>query len=226
MILLSKVRKIRWWVSQRAERMWWDHYLKSKTPKDYLIWKKEYWHRFLSKCSIHIDVNAQVYDAGCGPAGIYTVLKNSKIVAVDPLLDSYAKLAHFDKNSYPVVEFINTRIEDYFSEIPFDIIICINAINHVEDIGRSLKMLNRNLHDEGFMVLSTDVHRNSYLKKLFQLIPGDILHPHQYDLTDYEKMLKENNFVVDRKIVLKTGTIFDYYAFIVSKLNKDIEVQG
>lgn len=226
MILLSKVRKIRWWVSQWAERKWWNHYLKSKTPEDYLRWKKEYWQRFLSKCAIQIDVKARIYDAGCGPAGIYTILKNSTIVAVDPLLDSYTKLAHFDKSSYPGVEFICTRIEDYLSKVPFDVIICINAINHVEDIAKSLKMLNYNLNKDAFMVMSTDVHRNPYLKKLFQLIPGDILHPHQYDLADYEKMLKENNFVVDRKIVLKTGTIFDYYAFIVSKINKDIEVQG
>ncbi len=225
MILLSKIRKYKWWVSQKAERLWWRLYLKDKSPEDYLQWKKEYWHNFLNLIGIKINNYSVIYDAGCGPAGIFTVLNEPQIIAVDPLLNKYINLVHFNLTDYPNTQFICSRIEDYKYQKGFDIIFCINAINHVEDIDLALSMLNKNLKATGVMILTTDVHRTNLLKKLFQLIPGDILHPHQYNLADYEKKLKENNFAVDKLIRIKSGTIFDYCAFIVSKLNKDIEVQ-
>jgi len=224
--LLSKVRKYRWWVSQKAERLWWRYYLKDKSPVEYLRWKMEYWQNFLKLTGIKISDNSTVYDAGCGPAGVFTILKVPTVIAVDSLLDTYSQLVQFDKADYPNVQFISSRIEEYLNTKSFDIIFCVNAINHVEDIDLALSMLNKNLNADGTLVLTTDVHRTNLLKKLFQLIPGDILHPHQYNLADYEKMLKEHNFVVNKRIRLKSGTIFDYCAFIVSKLNKDIEVQG
>ena len=226
MILLSKIRKYKWWVSQKAERLWWRRYLKDKSPEEYLQWKREYWYNFLALTGVQVNNNDLVYDAGCGPAGVFTILNESQVIAVDSLLNNYNQLTQFNKEDYPNVRFISSRIEEYLNTAGFDIIFCVNAINHVEDIDLALSMLNKNLKAEGSMVLTTDVHRSNFLKKLFQLFPGDILHPHQYNRADYEKMLKEHNFVMDKIITLKSGTIFDYCAFIVSKLNKDIEVQG
>ena len=40
------------------------------------------------------------------------------------------------------------------------------------------------------------------LKYIFRLLPGDILHPHQFDLEEYKGMLKKAGFQIE-KVMLK-----------------------
>ena len=217
MILSGIYGKWRWAISQYAEKRWWNSYLKDKDQYEYLNWKKQYWSKFLQTIEIDISEDRLILDAGCGPAGIFLVLNNNRVVAIDSLLDGYVKNGLLNNTLYSNVEFINTSVEDYKSSMDYDYIFCINAINHVRDINMSLKMLNQNLKSDGLIILSTDTHKHNFLRSLFQWLPGDILHPQQYNSQDYERMLERSNFIVKKKIVLKSGTIFDYCVFIAGK---------
>jgi 2-polyprenyl-6-hydroxyphenyl methylase/3-demethylubiquinone-9 3-methyltransferase len=69
----------------------------------------------------------------------------------------------------------------------------------------------------GDLLLTVDAHNYFLLKKIFQLIPGDILHPHQYSLPDYAQMLQKHRCTIHKTQRLKKGHLFDYWAIWVKK---------
>lgn len=209
---------IRWKMAQAAEIRWWKRYLKEKSVEDYLTSKRQYWHRVLATLEPYLLPIEEVLDAGCGPAGIFMIFPDSKVKAIDPLLSQYeAQLPHFSKVNYPNVKFENVSFETYVPSQKYDTIFCLNAINHVANIERSLDVLFDALKPGGQLIISTDAHKYNLLKKIFQCLPGDILHPHQYDAREYAEMLTARGGEILQTLVSKPGNIFDYVIYVVRK---------
>ena len=207
---------LKWKIAQKLEISWWRRYLRSKSPDEYLCWKRNYWVDFLKKLDLKIPAGATVLDAGCGPAGIFTVFEKNKVVALDPLLDKYDSLPHFQKKNYPNTNFINKPLET--ADLPvFDWIFCLNAINHVADLEKSMDTIARSVSPGGRLVLSIDAHNFRFLKHIFRLLPGDALHPHQYDLREYENMVTSRGLELEQSVLIKKEFIFDYYALVARK---------
>ena len=78
--------KFRWKIAQFFEAWWWRNYLRGKSIPDYLEWKRQYWWAFLEKIELNVGPEANILDAGCGPAGIFILFPENKVTAVDPLL--------------------------------------------------------------------------------------------------------------------------------------------
>ncbi len=210
----------RWKTAQYAERKWWQQYLKNKDVTQYLNWKKEYWKNLLLKCHHYFILKTEynILDAGCGPAGIFIAFDKNKVTAFDPLLDTYElDLNHFKKSMYPNVEFINAGLEDFSSGKMFDVIFCMNAINHVHDISKSVDKLIEHAVTGAYIVITIDAHTHTIFKKIFQLLPGDILHPHQYDLNEYQNMLTQRGCTIEGTELLKHAFFFDHYMLIAKK---------
>ncbi len=202
---------LRWKIAQYFEIRWWKRYLYKKPVEEYLDWKRQYWWQFMEKVGVEIPKESRVLDAGCGPAGIYMILNDYKVVGLDPLLEEYARnLVHFDPAQYPWVSFVDTPLEAYEPKEPFDVICCLNAINHVDNLEKSLQVLSQSLKPGGLFIISTDAHNYLLLKHIFKLLPGDILHPHQYNLKEYQTIIAETGLAVERTIRLKKGKIFSY----------------
>ena len=109
--------QLRWQIAQFFEMRWWRRYLSGKEKDAYLDWKKNYWRALLDRLDLSIPNGATVLDAGCGPAGIFTVLPTNKVDALDPLLDQYERhLPHFRKSDYPQVHFICAPLEQFEPE--------------------------------------------------------------------------------------------------------------
>ena len=212
---MGKTDSWRWRVAQRAELQWWQSYLDGKQPELYLNWKRAYWEDFLAQSALQIDAGARILDAGCGPAGIFTILPDHAVTALDPLLDEYTnKLPHFRPGDYPSVTFISRALENFETEDRFDLIFCLNAINHVADMDAALDRLIAALAPGGTLALSIDAHNYSLLKYIFRALPGDVLHPQQHDLADYHGALTRRGLDVTRSVLLKEEAIFDYYLLI------------
>lgn len=216
---MSFISSMKWQIAQFAEIRWWRNYLYKKTPEKYLAWKRNYWINFLeeNKDIIQLTDQSAVLDAGCGPAGIFSILPNMKVVAIDPLLSHYKSLPHFDKQNYPWVDFREIQIEHFNTDKKFKTIFCLNVINHVSQLKQAIDNLVRHLEPNGQIVITVDVHRWYLLKLLFSLFPFDILHPHQYTLNQYLKLLiakkpKQINFRL-----LKKERVFNYYLISIVK---------
>lgn len=234
--------KLRWNVAQAMEIRWWQRYLKNKAVTDYHVWKRAYWHQFLDeigfpKNEIIKKIKAQnienqrgteggqfslFLDAGCGPAGIFIIFDDEdqsiRVDALDPLLNEYeTKLPHFKKSNYPQTQFLAKPLEHLDAQEKYDFIFCINAINHVADLQKSFQQLVNAAKRGTTLVVSIDAHNFQPLKHLFRLIPGDILHPHQYDLHEYETMLANCGCRVEKSVLAKKEFIFNYYILIATK---------
>ena len=213
------ITKLKWNIAQKLEYNWWQKYLKNKDPKQYIKWKTDYWNKLLSELSNHITLplNKTVLDAGCGPAGIFLALHQNTVYAIDPLLDKYQNLPHFNVEKNDFVTF-NCQTLESFSEVEsYDYIFCLNAINHVREIDLCYDNLVKALKPGGIMVISTDAHKYSFLKRVFQLIPGDVLHPIQLEISEYDEFLLKRNMKVIKNINYEKGKIFDYYITLAKK---------
>lgn len=205
--------ELKWKLAQAAEIRWWDKYLKTRDKEEYYQWKKSYWNDFISNLKLDLTVPGQtILDAGCGPAGIFTALQNQRVYAVDPLLDKYsAKLKQFDPSEYPNVTFVNSTLERFKTAENFDVAFCLNCINHVKSIPSSLANIFNLLKPGGELVLSTDAHNYGLLKFFFQIVPGDLLHPHQYGIEEYNRFVRNAGFQIRKTQMIKSDKIFSYW---------------
>lgn len=214
-------QKWRWNTAQMAEKKWWQLYLKNKDVDTYLTWKKNYWAGLIDQClqSFPLNPDLSILDAGCGPAGIFMNFSHHQdVVAFDPLINDYEKdLDHFKKTWYPNVQFVNEGIESFKWPYLFNRVFCMNAINHVQDIQLSFERICNLVKTDGYLVITIDAHNHRLFKSLFRLLPGDILHPHQYDLSEYKHMIEKNGLKIMTEIKLKSEFFFDHYLLIAHK---------
>jgi 2-polyprenyl-6-hydroxyphenyl methylase/3-demethylubiquinone-9 3-methyltransferase len=210
---------LKWKLAQKIEYQWWVRYLKKKNPTEYLDFKIRYWKKMLGAIEdvVNIQQSDAILDAGCGPAGIFIALNNNKVEAIDPLLDKYINLPVFKPSNFGWTNFRNIPLEALEDKEKYNVVFCLNAINHVNDIDLCCKNLVDSLKPKGFLVMSTDAHRHPFLKKIFQLVPGDMLHPIQLDIEEYASFFEKNQVKLVKKILYKRESIFDYYILIAQK---------
>jgi 2-polyprenyl-6-hydroxyphenyl methylase/3-demethylubiquinone-9 3-methyltransferase len=211
------MKKLKWRVAQWFEIRWWKNYLHGKNKQEYLAWKKNYWLNILEKITdvAPVDANKTVCDLGCGPAGIFIALPDNKVTAVDPLINRYENISPvFCKADYPNAQFVESTIEDFTGSQKFDIVFCMNCINHVSDIDKGFDKLKEVCADNGTVVVSIDAHNFSLFKFLFRLIPGDVLHPHQYDLQEYKSFLEKRGLKILKTELLKQEFLFGHWVLV------------
>jgi 2-polyprenyl-6-hydroxyphenyl methylase/3-demethylubiquinone-9 3-methyltransferase len=194
--------------------------LNDKSPAEYLDWKRNYWLDFLNKIDFsEKDIQLPIIDIGCGPAGIFMILNNKSCTAIDPLLQKYeADLSIFTKEKYPNVAFETTDFESFKTTNKYKTVFCINAINHFIDIQLSFNKLYNLTENKGTLVLSIDTHNFSFFKHLFRLIPFDILHPHQHNLSEYIVMLELAGYKLKQEHCLQKHFFFNYRVLVAEKI--------
>lgn len=214
-LLLSKWK---WKLAQALEWRWWQYYLAKHPKEEYLNKKRAYWERLLQEAGIVVGNGERLLDAGCGPAGLFILPLPGKVDALDPLLELYeSSLSHFDPEDYPGIRFIARPLELFQATETYHKVCCFNAINHVKDLGLAAKNLVTALRSGGMLIVSVDVHKYHWLKKIFQYLPGDVLHPHQYDAADYRALFLRQELILLRSKTLKKGLIFDYDLMVFEK---------
>lgn len=205
---------LKWRIAQFTELKWWQSYLNKKDKQTYYDWKKLYWQNLLQQLPVDFrnTDKLSILDAGCGPAGVFITLNNHNVTAFDPLLNKYKqKLTNFDTSDFRWVHFETATLENFSSNQQFDVVFCMNAINHVADIETSYNSLVNHLKKGGLLVVTIDAHNHAFYKKLFRALPGDILHPHQYDLKEYQQFMDERGLKVEGEYLIKKEYLFNHY---------------
>lgn len=214
---MDKDRTLRWRLAQWLEIRWWQRYLNRKNKSDYYRKKAEYWRRTLERIGLILPPEQQILEVGCGPAGIFIILQYHEVRAIDPLFSSYQqKLQHFEPGDYPWVHFENGTIE-HAQGPARKWVFCFNAINHISDWQGGLDQLWALTTHDGTLVLSSDVHRFAWLKKVFRWLPGDALHPQQHSRQDYLSALAKKGWRIKKECILKKGLIFEYWVVLLKK---------
>lgn len=212
---------LKWKIAQKLEIGWWRRYLRQKNPEEYLAWKKAYWQSFYQHIAAQIPIEPhwQIADLGCGPAGIFCLFSEYSVQAVDPLIPLYkSRLQVFDPDKYPNVNFVTSTLEAFTPDHTFQLTFCLNAINHVSNLSLAFQKLGLLTAEGGYCALSIDAHNYNLLKWLFRLVPGDALHPHQHNRTEYEEMFMNAGFELQKTQLIKKGGIFNYYLLLGKKV--------
>lgn len=205
------LQQMRWSVAQYFERRWWKNYLSRKPSEDYIAWKKHYWHGFLAQSKVKLKPGDAVLDAGTGPAGIQMILNKQQVTAIDPLLEDYRALAHFNPDQYPWTRFERTSIEALNENDGYDHVFCLNVINHVLNLEQACDQLNKSLKAGGSLVVSIDCHKHRWIHSILKRVPIDILHPHQLTLAAYVALFENRGITITHRTRLRSGSVFDYW---------------
>ena len=215
---MSLLQHIKWLIAQRAELIWWKRYLKNKNTHSYLNWKQAYWRQFQEQYAIQLKGN--ILEIGNGPAGFFVVNEKSgtSYTAIDPLNTSYqSTLEIFNPKHYPQVEFKNCTWENFKLNKSYDTILAFNAINHFKSLEDSIEKLAAAAQPSADIYISIDLHRFSLLKLIFNLLPGDILHPQQFGKTAFEKLILKAGLKIKCVKVHRQESIFNYTVYHITK---------
>jgi 2-polyprenyl-6-hydroxyphenyl methylase/3-demethylubiquinone-9 3-methyltransferase len=212
--------KTRWQWAQKIELFWWKRYLHKKPVGAYLEWKLTYWQKTIKSLAPELVLrkDMKILDAGCGPAGTFIALGDQHVTAVDPLLNSYQEqIQHFKKENYPNVRFVNKALEEFNEPNSYDVVFCMNAINHVRHLKQALQHTVNAAKPHGWVIVSVDAHNFKWAKFIFKLLPGDVLHPHQHSLVEYADMLKQCGCSIEKRIFVKKEFWFNHYILVGKK---------
>lgn len=184
--------KNRWNNAQTAEKRFWDNFLNL----DYTN-RPEWDHYFnIIKKYTPINKKTKILDVGCGAYGILNGLNTGQRYGIEPLMDFFkSKIKMSNKIKWIKGKGENLPFKDDF----FDIIFCINVLDHVETPEKTLKEIHRCLKDNQifFMTLNCYGRPTRILRELAEKIGfGDPGHPHSYTIKDMQQLLVSEKFKV------------------------------
>lgn len=193
---LNKCSEDRWKQAQEWELAVWLG--SSKNSEDWNSW-------WLNKFNNYECLSGRnfysLFEVGCGPYAKNTehflkIFPNVKEVALlDPLLDDYIS------NGFEVKKIANetnaktfsSSIEKYNDDKKYDIILCINVLDHVQDADLCMEKMLSALNEKGVLVLGQDL-TNEEDFKLYPSTITDIGHPIKLDHFYFkEKLCKKMN---------------------------------
>lgn len=100
----------------------------------------------------------RVLDIGTGPIPSATCFSGCELYALDPLLSAYRNLG-FPYELYPEVHFIEAYAEQLpFEDDFFDVILSVNAIDHVDSLKQVAKELQRVSKPDCFFAMHVHYH--------------------------------------------------------------------
>lgn len=108
----------------------------------------------------------RVLDVGSGPLPSALVFEGCEIYCLDPLLPEYIE-AGYPLHYYERVKFVygfseNIPVEDNF----FDVVLSVNAIDHVDDIYKTALEMKRVLKSGGKVRIHTHYHKKTETEPL------------------------------------------------------------
>lgn len=176
--LVTKCSKLRWEKAQLWEKRLW-----ASSPKDGDDWNLWWANKFDDYSFIHRAES--IIEVGCGPYARntrYVIEKRgltpSFVTLSDPLLSDY--IAE-NKSVCEVIkkysaEVVSEPLENLSSENKYDIVICINVLDHVFDAGKCVETCINLLSNGGVLIIGQDL-TNGEDAKMCPETMADIGHP-------------------------------------------------
>jgi len=148
-------------------------------------------------------------EIGCGPfTNIRLISKCCKIKEIyccDPLIDVYTSFnltwlsTQVSKGNINISEdkCENLKFDDNY----FDLVICINVLDHVQDIIKCLEEIKRVIKQSGFIIFGQDLSNEEDLLK--KEVKNDIAHPIKISHTTLDAMFDTVYEVRLKKLLLR-----------------------
>lgn len=196
-----KVSLDRWKQAQAWEDSVWKSW-----PVDADDWNV-YWadkfdnYKFLSSYNIN-----SILEVGCGPWAQNTrhILKiisdNKEIYLEDPLINSYLHQGKYIKNIKAT--YISQSLEELSINKKFDLIVCINVLDHVQDVEKCFDSIYKHLNKDGLFIFGQDLSDES---DITNYPIEDVGHPIRVDLNICNNLLKRTEPIFNKIIPRNEG---------------------
>ena len=134
------------------------YYWKQQASKNQDLKHDHYVYFFTEYFDLSADFYSQkrILDIGCGPRGSLEWASMTKQrVGLDPLADYYHQLRSIPLN----MELISGYSEDMpFPSDHFDVVAAFNALDHVEDLTKTCREIERVIKPGGLFLFIVDIH--------------------------------------------------------------------
>tara|TARA_B100000131_G_scaffold238021_1_gene230176 strand:- start:954 stop:1718 length:765 start_codon:yes stop_codon:yes gene_type:complete len=210
-----------WKTAQNHEKQFWENiYVKNNSDDIYRKTDDEGWKQFanevLFRHSVNINTlnNKTILDLGSGPAGVAkglhlmiknNLIKNSNVIAADPLMDFYKKEICILKEDEKLRLLNNQGEKLDIKDKSVDIIFSTNVLDHCENPEELINECFRILKPNGIFFPSVHLVYN-YLGLVSPLIKYfDTNHPHHFTSLQLQKKLKKKfqNVIIINKFTIK-----------------------
>ncbi len=156
----------------------------------------------IKKIEERLDSNSKILDVGCGPTCTARLFGLGLKTYLDPLMDSY--LERYPKK-LPEDEKICSAAEDIPKpDESFDVVLCVNALDHMIDPDKALGEMCRVLKEDGLFVLGIFLHpppiamARRLVERWLPIFREDA-HPYSYTLKTIKQGLSKY-FFIDEEI--------------------------
>jgi ubiquinone/menaquinone biosynthesis C-methylase UbiE len=130
----------------------------------------------------------RVLEVGCGPMGTIYYVPGALRVGIDPLAREYVKDLGFSACGVDLVAAMGERLP--FVDDTFDVIICGNVLDHVDQPGPALAEICRVLRSHGSVVMAVHVIPRWLVSLRWALDRIDTAHPHHMTKSDVYRMIE------------------------------------
>jgi ubiquinone/menaquinone biosynthesis C-methylase UbiE len=130
----------------------------------------------------------KVLDLGCGPHGGLIGFTDCDKYGVDHLIEEYKKIGYpLDKHG---IKYYQAKSEKLlFPNSYFDVVICINALDHVDSLRKTIKEISRILRKDGIFIAQINFHDNATITEPIVLNHKMLI-----------RMLVKNNMILVKRI--------------------------
>ena len=105
---------------------------------------------------------SNVIDIGCGAyGGIFSAIKFSKMIGIDPLWDLYKEYIDLPKD---ILKVIGTFEKFNYTE-KVDLIVCVDSINYCDNLVFAARQIISHLDVNGYFVLHLNLRNKKQLNK-------------------------------------------------------------
>jgi SAM-dependent methyltransferase len=141
--------------------------------------------------------SADVLEVGSGPVGIVSFFPGKRLVAVDPLADTYALDPALVERRNPSTEYRQAMGEALpFPGASFDLVIIENCIDHVRDAAGVMDELYRVIRPDGILYLTVNCRSASgyYMHRFLSRTGLDPAHPHTFTPERIRRLIERHRF--------------------------------
>ncbi len=167
----------------------------------------------------------RILDVGSGAGTLSLLLASEgyKVVGIDISADAIEKSRQSAEhlNLQSKVNFLNYDLFDFSPNKKFDLILCLEVIEHVFDEARFLKKIKKLLIHNGLVIISTPLDSAPLTKLgLTKSFDSKVGHLRRYSKTRFIALLNTNNFSVEKfieteGIIRNILFVFPILSFIV-----------
>jgi len=198
MTLHNPISKGRWMIAQKAEADYWHG--KNVLIRGYNRIKQKY--ASIMQCyAAALPNDIDILDLGCGPTCPAQFIGKGRKTFVDPLLDQFRRAF---PGTLPQGKFIASMAEDMDSpDASFDFILCINALNHMQNPELVLNEVDRLLKPHGVFIISVITYpqliaRLRYIRECHFSTFRDDQRPYAYTFSGMRKTLLRHFDIIEQ----------------------------